>query len=133
MEENDLEHHISSLLKYDLEYVGVINSQGRMIEHTSKALKINPEKLEMLCMGMRLQHSMQSDFDDDLGAVNYVVTERRNLKFVSMPISRDVLFAIAQKGTDHSKLVRKVYSKQFFDTLKSHLDKYNMVAVGMRI
>ncbi|MDE2589574.1 MAG: hypothetical protein KGL95_07910, partial [Patescibacteria group bacterium] len=97
MEEKDLEHHISSLLKYDLEYVGVINSQGRMIEHASKDLKISPEKLEMLCMGIRLQHSMQSDFDEDLGAVSYVVTERRNLKFVSMPISRDVLFAIAQK------------------------------------
>ncbi|HKU33161.1 MAG TPA: hypothetical protein VJR22_04885 [Candidatus Nitrosotalea sp.] len=133
MEEKDLEHHISSLLKYDLKYVGVINSQGRMIEHASKDLIISPEKLEMLCMGIRLQHSMQSDFDDDLGAVSYVVTERRNLKFVSMPVSRDVLFAIAQKGTDHSKLVRKVYSKQFFDVLKNHLDKYNMVAVGMRI
>lgn len=131
MEEKDIGYYISSLLKYGLEYVGVINSQGRIIEHASNNLEMSPEKLEMLCMGMRLQHSMQSDFDEDLGAVNYIVTERRNLKFLSLPISRNVLFAIAQKGTDHSRLIRKIYSKQFFDVLKNQLDKYNMVAVGM--
>ncbi len=131
MEEKDIGYYINSLLKYDLEYVGVINSQGRIIEHASTDLKMSPEKLEMLCMGMRLQHSMQSDFDEDLGEVNYIVTERRNLKFLSLPISRNVLFAIAKKGTDHSKLIRKIYSKQFFDVLKNQLDKYNMIAVGM--
>ena len=131
MEEKDLEYYINSLLKYDLEYVGVISSQGRIIEHASNDLKLSPEKLEMLCMGMRLQHSMQSDFDEDLGAVNYIVTERRNLKFLSLPISRNVLFAIAKKGTDHSKLIHKIYSKQFFDVLKNKLDKYNLIAVGM--
>ena len=132
MGEKDLEHQINSLLKYDLEYVGVINAQGRLVEHASKNLHISPEKLEMLCMGIRLQHSMQSDFDEDLGTVNYIVTERSALKFISLPISRNVLLAITKKGTDHGPLIKKICSKQFSDALKSHLEHHSVVQVGVR-
>ncbi|MDE1765156.1 MAG: hypothetical protein KGI27_02660 [Thaumarchaeota archaeon] len=132
MGEKDLGHHIHSLLKYDLEYVGVINAQGRLVEHASKNLRISPEKLEMLCMGIRLQHSMQSDFDEELGTVNYIVTERSTLKFISLPISGNALLVITKKGADHGPLIKKICSKQFSDTLKSHLECHNVVQVGVR-
>lgn len=131
MEEKDLAYYIDSLLKYGVDYVGVINAQGRMVEHTSKALYLNPEKLEILCMGIRLQYSMNADFDDDLGTVNHTVTERGKLKFISVPIIPYVLFAIAKKEVNHMPLVRKITSKQFFPLLKNKLDGYNLVTVGI--
>jgi hypothetical protein len=130
MGEKDLAYYVDSLLKHGLEYVGVINAQGRIIEHASKTLSMSHEKFEMLCMGMRLQHSMQSDFDDEFGTVRYIVTERSDLKLVSIPVSRNVLFAIMQKKADHIRFIRKIYSKQFSDTLKNQLENYNLVLVG---
>ena len=132
MKEKDLEDYLESLLEYDLEYVGVINVQGRIVEHASKRLHLGPEKLEMLCMGIRLQHSMQSDFDEELGTVNYIVTQRGNLKFISVPIFSNVMLAIAKKDMDHSPLIQRLYSKQFRDVLKNQLDKYNIVTIGAR-
>ena len=131
MEEKDLGYYLASLLKYDLEYVNVISPQGRILEHASRNLNLSPQKLEMLCMGVRLQHSMQSDFDDDLGTVNYIVTERANLKFISVPMLSNVILAILKKGKDHKPLIDKILSKQFFNELKTRLDEYNTVAVGI--
>ncbi len=132
MKEKNLEYCLNSLLAYGLDYVGVINAQGRIVEHASKLLHLTPQKLEMLCMGIRLQHSMQSDFDEDLGGVNYIVTQRGNLKFVSMPVSSNVMLAIAKKDVDHSPLIQRMHSKQFADELKNHLDMYNIVAIGAK-
>ncbi len=129
--EKDLEYHFGLLLKHGLECVYVINAQGRIIEHASKNNPIAHEKLEMLCMSVRLQHSIQSDFDEDLGNVNYIMTERSNLKFVSVPISKSVLLAIGKKNLDHQSIIQKIYSKQFFDKVKNYLDKYNTVTVGI--
>ncbi|MDE1829823.1 MAG: hypothetical protein KGI25_05830 [Thaumarchaeota archaeon] len=131
MEEKDLGYYLESLLKYDLEYVSVINPQGRILDHTSRHLDLSQGKLEMLCMGIRLQHSMQSDFDEDLGAVNYIVTERDNLKFISVPILSNVILAIAKKGKDHKPLIEKLLSKEFFSDLKTQLDQYNTVTIGI--
>ncbi len=132
MEGKDLTYHVSSLLKYGVNYVGVINAQGRMIEHASKTLYLSPEKLEILCMGIRLQHSMHADFDEDLGTVSHIVTERGRSKFISVPVSPYVIFAIASKGADHRPFVQKINSRQFYNVLKNQSDQYNLVAIGIQ-
>jgi hypothetical protein len=131
VEEKDLADHLNSLLKYNLEYVGIINAQGRILEQVSKNLTLSREKMEILCMGIRLQHSMHADFDEELGSVNHITTERSKLKFISIPIFSNVIIAITKKGTDHAPLIQKINSKQFLDAMKNQLDKYNVVA-GIR-
>lgn len=131
MKEKNPESYLESLLMYDLEYVSIINAQGRIMDFASKDLHLSREKLEMLCMGIRLQHSMQSDFDDDLGAVNYIVTERDNLKFVSIPILSNIIFAIARKENDHKLLVDRLQTREFLNDLKTHLCQSNTLALGI--
>ncbi|MDE1827007.1 MAG: hypothetical protein KGH99_02285 [Thaumarchaeota archaeon] len=132
MEEKDLADHLNSLLKYNLEYIGIINAQGRILEQAPKNLDLSKEKMEILCMGTRLQHSMHADFDEELGTVNYIATERSKLKFISIPIFSNVIIAIAKKGMDCTPLIQKINSKQFRDMMKNKLGKYNIVAAGIR-
>ncbi|MGB9002792.1 MAG: DUF6659 family protein [Nitrosotalea sp.] len=132
VEEKDLADHLDSLLKYNLEYVGIINAQGRMLEQATKNLALSREKMEMLCMGIRLQHSMHADFDEELGSVNYITTERSKLKFISIPIFSNIMIIIVKKDVDHVPLIQKINSKQFLAILKNQLDKYNTVTPGIR-
>lgn len=132
MEERDLADHLDSLLKYNLEYIGIINAQGRILEQAPKNLTLSREKMEMLCMGIRLQHSMHADFDEELGSVNYITTERSKLKFISIPIFSNIIIAIVKKSADHTPLIQKINSKQFQTILKNQLDKYNIVTPGIR-
>lgn len=132
MEEKDLADHLNSLLKYNLEYVGMINAQGRILEQAPKNLTLSREKMEMLCMGIRLQHSMHADFDEELGSVNYITTERSKLKFISIPIFSNIIIAIVKKNADHTPLIQKINSKQFLAILKNQLGKYNIVAPSIR-
>ncbi|MGI0087617.1 MAG: hypothetical protein ACREBI_06615 [Nitrosotalea sp.] len=132
MEERDLEDHLNSLLKYNLEFIGIINAQGRILEQASKNFALSREKMEMLCMGVRLQHSMHADFDEELGPVNYIAIERSKLKFISVPIFSHVIIAITKKSADPAPLIQKINSKQFIGIMKNQLEKYNVITAGIR-
>ena len=78
-----------SLLENGVDFIGLINKQGKMENALFKNdITLTKEKKEMFLMGLRLQFSMQSDYDSDFGPVSYTLTERGNSKFVSIsPIS----------------------------------------------
>ena len=76
-----------SMIPSGVEFVGIINERGRLVETIGKDLLCNmPRDLkEMFCMKIALRSSMQKDFDEYLGPVNYCMTQRGNAKFISIP------------------------------------------------
>ena len=90
------------------EFVCVINKQGRIETVYKNGMEISKEKKEMFLMGLQLQNSMQSDFDDEFGPVSYTITERENSRFVSMPITAGVLLAKLSKTIDPLVFVNKI-------------------------
>jgi len=44
-------------------------------------MNMTQEKKEMFSMTLQLHNSMQSDFDHEFGAVNYTITDGKNLGF----------------------------------------------------
>jgi len=93
----------------DAEFVCVINKQGR-IEHSTykNDMEMSKDKKEMFTMCLQLQNSMQSDFDDELGPVNYTITERENSRFISLPTSIGILLVKLDKTTDPFVFVNKI-------------------------
>ncbi len=60
-------------------------------------------------MKIALRNSMQKDFDEYLGEVNYCLTQRGNDKFISMPISEDkTIFVVTKKNIDAEKIVSRI-------------------------
>ena len=103
------------LLKWGIRYLGLINKQGRLKDEvvvSSNDFDLSIEKKEMLFMALRLQASMQNDFDDELGPVWYNVTERKNIKFLSIPTGPehdgDLIFATMKSETDHSAFIKNI-------------------------
>jgi len=83
----DLKSIESHLLGHGVEFAGIINKQGRITDNVcKKEINLSKEQMEMFSMMISLNLSMQKDYDDELGAVQYTVTERKNSKVVSIPI-----------------------------------------------
>ena len=71
-------------------------------------INLTGERKEMYMMELRLQSSMQSDFDPELGPVSYNVTERGKSKFVSIINFPYIVLAIMKKSKDHIAVIGKI-------------------------
>ena len=112
-----------SLLEEGVDFIGLINKQGKM-ETTLFENKINltKERKEMFSMQLRLQSSMQSDFDSEFGPVSYTITEREKSKFVSILNFPYIVLAIMKKNIDHIAVINKInVAIQNFENINKEL------------
>ena len=101
--------HDKSMLENGVEFIGLINKEGRMESSLCRnEINLTEEKKEMFLMQFRLQSSMQRDYDDEFGPVSHTITERENLKFVSIPLVFHTVFAIMKKNIDPAVVIDKI-------------------------
>ena len=98
-----------SILENGIEFIGFINKLGRMEGSIfNNDINLTGERKEMYMMQLRLQSSMQDDFDSELGPVNYNVTERGKSKFVSIVNFPYIVLAIMKKSKNHIAVIGKI-------------------------
>ena len=81
-------------------FAGVINSKGRLVAGgmvSSKKRLGDRKNDEMLYMELALRVKMRSEFDDDLGKVQFSMSFREKLIVMSFPMKNDVLFVSMDK------------------------------------
>jgi len=101
--------HDKSILEDGVEFIGLINNQGRIESSLFRnEINLTEEKKEMFSMGLRLQSSMQRDYDAEFGPVGYTITERENSVFVSIPIVSHTILAIMKKNIDPAVVINKI-------------------------
>lgn len=74
--------------KPKIRFCGIINSMGRIIAGSFKDNILpldNDQQRQMLYMQSKLELSMKSEFNDNLGHVNYIVTYRDNVIIINIP------------------------------------------------
>ena len=111
----------NSILELGVDYFGIINQHGKPEAVIFKNdINLSKEKKDMLCVGLRLQSSMQCDFDEELGSVSYTMTERNDTKFVSIPFSSYTILTVMNKEIDHNVVIKKTKSilRKFNDKKK---------------
>ncbi len=118
-----------SIIKHGIELIGIINSQGRMMNLIGNTdLNLPKGKKEMFLMKIALRNSMQKDFDEDLGPVSYCMTLRGNKKYISIPINNDkTILVITRKDVDHEQVIVGIkqlvqHSQQFLGEKLSNED-----------
>ena len=121
-ENNRLLSQKTSLFESGVDFVGIINNKGRMIDFIGTDSLVMPkDKKEMFFMKITLRNSMQKDFDEDLGPVNYCLTQRGDAKFISLPISgKKTVFVVTKNNVDHEEVIAKInkilqFSKQILE------------------
>lgn len=92
-----------------IEFACIINKHGRIEQNISNnAINLPKEKIEMFSMGACLQNSMQNDYNEEFGKVNYNITVRENSKFVSIPVHAGILLAKLDKASNPIVIVNKI-------------------------
>ena len=120
-----LERNIATLIwpiiKDGVSCVGIINKNGRIDEMVCKDdLPLSKDKKEMFYMSTKLLSSMQNDFDAELQPVYYNMTERGNLKIVTIPIGDRVMFSLMDKAENHIQVVENLHG--VFNSLERFSD-----------
>lgn len=117
-DENKLKKQVSM---QGIEMYGIINKQGKMIDHWGKnALKLSKDKEDILLMQMALQNSMQRDFNDEFGTVKFCMTQREKIKLICFPLTEDkIVLVVADKKTNIKTIIdrtKKLLSSIYFST-----------------
>ncbi len=95
------------LLVPGVEFVGLVTGNGRLVDYRTKnGLKFSEEQKEMFFMSVSLYQTMQHDYDENFGAVQYTITERENFRIVSVPKGQDTV-VIVMKGK-FSSTIKKI-------------------------
>jgi len=112
-----------SLVRSGIKFVGIINNKGRIVESFGEVpITMPKDKKEMFFMKIALRNSMQKDFDEYLGLVNYCITQRGENKFISIPISEETtILVITKKDIDVEKIV--LQAKQLLTYSSQNLTK----------
>lgn len=98
-----------SILGMGVEFIGLINKEGRMEDSLCKnEINLTEERKEMFLMQFRLQSSMHRDYDDEFGPVNHTITERENSIFVSIPSVSHTVLVIMNKNIDPTGTISKI-------------------------
>lgn len=99
-----------TIIKTGIELIGLINKRGRMMESIDTSdIGMSKPKKEMFLMKIALRSAMQKDFDEDLGDVNYCMTQRGNRKFISIPTYDDSTVLIVTKSDfEHEEFVKNI-------------------------
>jgi len=110
----------ASIINPDVKLVGIINSRGRMtVSIGTGTIDMSEDQKRMFFMNIALRNSMQHDFDEDLGSVDYYMTQRGNTKYISVPARNgSTILAVTKQDVDHKELVVGItqiirYSQQF--------------------
>jgi len=124
----------ASIIRSEVEFVGIINEKGRLVDTIGKDLLCDMprDRKEMFCMKIALRNSMQKDFDEYLGPVNYCMTQRGNSQFISIPtVNGNTILVITKKKVEPEVVVGHVTqmlqgSNQFGDKKTSKKEQKEM-------
>ena len=113
-----LENKCNEFLRDDeIRFVGVINNMGNLIAGglSNRVDWIETdEKRRMLYMQMALEISMRKDFDDTLGEINYVSTNRKNIMMITIPLNNNILLISAKRTAFVEEIIAKAHVLGFF-------------------
>jgi len=113
-----LENKCNEFLRYDeIRFVGIINNMGNLIAGglSNKVDWIETdEKRKILYMQMTLEILMRKDFDNTLGEINYVSTNRKNALMITVPINNHVLLISAKPAAVIEEIIAKAQVLGFF-------------------
>ena len=101
----------SMIIDDNLQFLGFINNKGKLVDSIPfKGFDLPKHEKEMFFMKISLYDHLQRDFEDQLGPVMFNVSERKDSRYITIPIPSGIVFAILDKHADCETFVHKILS-----------------------
>lgn len=104
----ELENKCNSILENnDVKFVGIINKLGNLTAGGfNRGMKpVGSEQTwKMMYMQLKLDIEMRKDYDGLFGPVSYVISKRRDVEKISIPIGTYMILLITELNFDIAKI-----------------------------
>ncbi len=101
----------SKIIDDNLQFLGFISNKGKLVNSIfSKEFDLPKHEKEMFFMKISLHDHLQRDFEDQLGPVMFNMSERKDSRYITIPIQSGIIFAILDKHADYEAFVYKMRS-----------------------
>ena len=84
-----------------IRFVGVINIMGNLVvgDYKKGIVPIAEINQYKMCMEHALELFMKKDLDDSLGPLDYIVSKRKNITIITIPMNNNYLVLISAEPT----------------------------------
>ena len=104
----ELEKECSLILENDdVKFVGVINNLGNLTAggFSKKMKPVGSEQTwKMMYMQLKLDIEMRKDYDELFGPVSYVISKRRDVEKISIPVDSYMILVITKLNFEIAKI-----------------------------
>jgi len=100
--------HILSLP--EIRFVGVISNMGRLIIGDYKKGIVPIAEIEhyKMCMEHALELFMKKDLDDILGPLDYIVSKRKNIVIITVPVNNHLVLISAEPNAKIEPIIEDI-------------------------
>ena len=97
----------------EIRFVGVINNMGRLIIGDYKKGIVPIAEIEQykMCMEHALELFMKKDLDDILGPLDYIVSKRKNIVIVTIPVNNHLVLISAEPKAKIEPIIEDILQK----------------------
>ena len=110
---NELELICEKVLGLDpmIRFVGIISDKGRLLEGRIKEgieFHVNEKDRQMLFMGLALKERMRRDYDEQLGPVDYTISQRAKCVIMGFPFGEYIMYVSGEKNLDLATVAPRI-------------------------
>lgn len=111
--------YILSLPK--IRFVGIINNMGNLVmgDYKKGIVPIAEAEQYKICMEHTLELLMKKDLDATLGSLDYIVSKRKNMVIITIPVNNHVVLISAEPNTKIEPIIDDILKN--FPHKKKHL------------
>ena len=94
----------------EIRFVGVINDMGNLVlgEYKKGIVPIAEVDQYKMCMEHALELFMKKDLDGTLGPLDYIVSKRKNVAIITIPVSDYLVLISAESGAKIEPIIDEI-------------------------
>ena len=93
-----------------IRFVGAINNMGNLVvgDYRKGIVPIADSNQYKICIEHALELFMKKDLDDTLGPLDYIVSKRKNVKIITIPVRDYLVLISAEAGTKVEPIIDEI-------------------------
>lgn len=97
----------------EIRFVGVINNMGCLIvgDYKKGIVPIAEVEQYKMCMEHALELFMKKDLDDILGPLDYIVSKRKNIVIITIPVNNHLVLISAEPNAKIEPIIEDILQK----------------------
>jgi hypothetical protein len=97
----------------EIRFIGVINNMGNLIlgDYKEGIVPIAEIEQHKICMAHALELFMKKDLDYALGSLDYIVSKRKNIIIITVPVNNHLILISANPNAKIEPIINEIIQR----------------------